>query len=496
MTVGASTANAGTATLDLNGNSLAVTSLSGPALGVITNSSAAAAATLTVGVPASSASTYAGRLINGTQALSLNAAGPGTLVLSGSSTFTGGTTINGGALVLANAGNGSALGGGPVGVIVNGGGVLASDPTVGGTMSGSVTAQSGATLAPGGLTPPVGASLAGALTIGGSLSLANGATLNFDLNATTADPLNITGLLTDGGPSSVNLVFNQLTALAASTYTLATFNAGSTVAPGDFNYTNLNGYVLTLGSSSLMLIGNSGPATWQGGVLSTSWTDSTNWNGSVPSGNGAIAVVGSATATPTTITLDSPQTLGQLTLSATNAATGYTLAAGYAGSLVMSNSNNTAVILVPSGSHSITAPVVLAGALSIQPTAGMTLNILGNISEMTVGGGSLSLDGPGTLILGGSDSYTGGTTLTAGTLVATSSSSLPAGTNLTVGGGSTFIFDPSQAAAPAAGGVATLSAAPASAVAAVPEPDSLVLLGAAGILAAAAAWRRGKGSRS
>ena len=66
--------------------------------------------------------------------------------------------------------------------------------------------------------------------------------------------------------------------------------------------------------------------------------------------------------------------------------------------------------MVPSGSHSITAPVVLAGALSIQPTAGMTLNIPGNISEMTLGGGSLSLDGPGTLILGGSDSYTGGTT--------------------------------------------------------------------------------------
>ena len=162
----------------------------------------------------------------------------------------------------------------------------------------------------------------------------------------------------------------------------------------------------------------------------------------------------------------------------------------------MSNTNNAAVILVPSGSHCITAPVVLAGALSIQPTAGMTLNILGNISEMTVGSGSLSLDGPGTLILGGSDSYTGGTTLTAGTLIATSSSSLAAGTNLTVGGGSTFIFDPSQAAAPAAGGGATLAAAPAGAVAAVPEPGTLALLGVAGIIAAAAAWRKRKQVRA
>jgi autotransporter-associated beta strand protein len=202
--------------------------------------------------------------------------------------------------------------------------------------------------------------------------------------------------------------------------------------------------------------------------------------------------VGSATATPTTITLDTPTTLGQLTLTATNAATGYTLAAGYAGTLVMSNSNNQAVIMIPSGSHSITAPVVLAGALSIQPTAGMTLNILGNISEMTVGGGSLSLDGPGTLILGGSDSYTGGTTLTAGTLIATSSNSLPAGTNLTVGGGSTFIFDPSQAAAPAAGGAARVAAAPAGEVAAVPEPGTVALLAAGLIAGAGITWRKKK----
>ena len=39
MTVGASTANATTATLDLNGNNLAVSSLNGGSLGVVTNSS-------------------------------------------------------------------------------------------------------------------------------------------------------------------------------------------------------------------------------------------------------------------------------------------------------------------------------------------------------------------------------------------------------------------------------------------------------------------------
>ena len=97
--------------------------------------------------------------------------------------------------------------------------------------------------------------------------------------------------------------------------------------------------------------------------------------------------------------------------------------------------------------------LILAGALSIVPTTGTTLNVTGNISEMAMGGGRLSLDGPGTLILGGSDgSYTGGTSVTAGTLIATSSSSLAGWTNLTVAAGGTFLFDPSVTAAPATGG--------------------------------------------
>ena len=75
----------------------------------------------------------------------------------------------------------------------------------------------------------------------------------------------------------------------------------------------------------------------------------------------------------------------------------------------------------------------------------------------------------GTLILSGSDSYTGGTTVNAGTLIATSNAALPAGTSLTVGAGGTLIFDPSLAGSPVAGSSG-------GAVAAVPEPGTLVLL--------------------
>ena len=477
-----------------NGNaSQTVAGLRGDASGMVASSNGGATVVLAIVPSAGQSYTFPGTIggatvlgkVGSNATLSLSMSGAGTQILSGANTYANGTTIYSGTLVAANSNNGSALGSGTVGI--NSGGVLASDPTVGGTIGGNVTANAGATLAPGGLGPSSSSLLTGALNIGGGLSLASGSTLNFDLNASTADPLNVTGLMTGSG---INLSFNTLAPLAASSYTLATFNAGSGLIPGDFNYTPINGYTLTVGGSNLTLVALSGAAIWQGSV-STSWTNASNWNSSVPNSQGAVALVGSATATPTTITLDGPVTLGQLTLSATNAAAGYTLAAGNAGALVMSNTNSTAVILIPSGSHSITAAVSLAGALSIQPSSGMTLNIVGNISEMTLGGGSLSLDAPGTLILGGSDNYTGGTTLTAGTLIATSSSSLAAGTNLTVGAGSTFIFDPSVAAAPAAGGGARFAAAPANAVAAVPEPGTLALLGVAAVVAAAA-WRRRK----
>ncbi|MGA2253061.1 MAG: PEP-CTERM sorting domain-containing protein [Thermoguttaceae bacterium] len=66
----------------------------------------------------------------------------------------------------------------------------------------------------------------------------------------------------------------------------------------------------------------------------------------------------------------------------------------------------------------------------------------------------------------------------------TNPAALPEGMSLTVGAGGTFIFDPSVAGEP----VAVSSGA---AVAAVPEPGTL-MLAAAGALVAFAAWRRAR----
>ena len=101
---------------------------------------------------------------------------------------------------------------------------------------------------------------------------------------------------------------------------------------------------------------------------------------------------------------------------------------------------------------------------------------------------TLEGDGTGQLILGGTNSFTGGTYIDPGTLIVNNSSAIPDGTSLTVGAGGVFIFDPmvyvgssvESSPAHAAGGVA-----------AVPEPGTIILL-AAGLVAGFVVWRRGK----
>ena len=80
----------------------------------------------------------------------------------------------------------------------------------------------------------------------------------------------------------------------------------------------------------------------------------------------------------------------------------------------------TATITVLSGTHVISAPLSLASSTSIVPVAGAQLTISGNIG----GSSGLSLDGAGTLILSGSNTYTGGTTVNTGTLIFASSQAI------------------------------------------------------------------------
>jgi autotransporter-associated beta strand protein len=206
------------------------------------------------------------------------------------------------------------------------------------------------------------------------------------------------------------------------------------------------------------------------------WSTAGNWTGGPPDAAGATATLNAATPAPLTVKLDNPQTVGTLQFGNPASATaGYTLDGSGTNTLTLDNSGSGVTIIVSEGTHAIDAPVILADNLAITgsgtspwilafgPSSGITQNFLGDYT-LTMSGDR------GTLILSGSDSYRGGTIVAAGTLEVTDPAALPDAGSLTIGAGAASIF-----------GAAVARGTTADAPAAVPEPSTLVLLGAGGV---------------
>ena len=136
-----------------------------------------------------------------------------------------------------------------------------------------------------------------------------------------------------------------------------------------------------------------------------------------------------------------------------------------------------ASIAVVSGSHTISAPLVLAGSLAVSISGGASLELSGGVSQAAGVSAAIDLSGDGLLILGGTDDYNGGTTVSGGTLDVLDAASLPDGSALSVGSGATLIFG---------GPLATVPVISEDSPAAVPEPGMLPLLAAGGACLVAA----------
>ena len=455
-------------------NSLSIASLSGAAGSTVTLGSG----TLTVGSDNSN-TTFSGAM-SGTGG-SLIKIGAGTQTLTGASTYSGGTTINGGMLVVANAA-GSATGSGDV--YLNSG-VLASAPGAADIIGGSVWGGANAhQIAPGGIGS------IGSMYIAGGLGLNSNSTLDFDLSGGSAGLLNVGGGLSGSGTATVDLSYANLT---SSSYTLATFGGG--VALGlTFSGENVpSGYQLNTVGDDLVL-SLAGLSAWTN-ISGGSWNTGSNWtSGSAPSGQGQTALINASAGGPVTITLDTAQTLGTLVLGdSTNNSTAFTLTAGASGSgsLTMANTGSLpASIVVTGGSQTIAANVALAGSLTIAPTVGSTLTISGSVNEITAGTGSLLLADAGTLVLSGSNNFSD-MVVTNGTLILTNNEALAGGTSLTIGDASAFAGGPGGAGADTGAVSSGLNApfAVSPSITPVPEPGTLVLV-VAGVVAGLATWRR------
>jgi len=131
----------------------------------------------------------------------------------------------------------------------------------------------------------------------------------------------------------------------------------------------------------------------------------------------------------------------------------YTLSGG---AMNLGNGASPATITVSGGNHSIATPITLQSNLSVTVAANDSLTISGGVSGS---GQSLTLNGPGKLVLGGSNNLNGATVL-SGTLVVVAANTLPDGANLSVGANVGTVFHSAIATPAAAAPLAVPTAAP------------------------------------
>ena len=419
-----------TGKLQLNANDVTLTSLTTnatPGSAVIENG---AAGTNTLTVNNASANTFAGVLQNGSAGtLKLTKGGAGTLTLSGnSSTYSGATTISAGVLNVTNTA-GSATG--TSAVALN-----AATLTGAGFITGTVTTAATSIITPGTVT--AGSAGSGVLTLG-NLTLTGGTTMNYGLVAGTATNNYLsTGTLTLPGAGTVTLnLYTPGTSnpfAAAGTYDLFQYTTlGGGALSGAFLVgTSIAGYTPTFATSGgfvqLTLTASGVIGSWTNGNATGNWNDAGNWSGGIPSLAGSSATFASA---PGAVTLNANETVGGLTF---NNAAGYTITGG--NTLTLDNNGSGASVTVTTGSHTISTAVAFNDNVTVAPASGTQLTISGNISQAT-GSSSLTKTGTGTLVLSGTNSYSGGTSVSNGVLNFNGLSALGSASTLALGSATT-----------------------------------------------------------
>jgi fibronectin-binding autotransporter adhesin len=417
---GGTTLNSGTLSLGdglaLGGGKLSVAGNANLRSGVANigvNNGVTLGAGATLGVDGSNPLTLTGT-IDGDGALALS--GTGAVGLTGANTYGGGTTVTGTTLIVANT-SGSATGSGAV--QVQGGGTLGGSGSIAGTVN----------VGEGILSP--GAGGAGTLTVGG-LNLAAGSTLNYELGQAGVaggafnDLISVNGNLQLDG--TLNVTQSQGGKFGAGLYRLIDYTGSLTdngleigTAPTDaknlqvqtsvanqVNLVNSDGVTLTLWDGADPANFNDGKiaggsGTWRAGGSTSSWT---GVDGALNAGwqQDGVAIFSGQAGIVTVDTQGGAKPVG--IGGAQFAVDGYTV-------------NGDAL--------TITAPqtVVRVGD-GTAAGAGMTATIASEIA----GAGGLVKDDLGTLVLDGSNSYSGGTTVKGGILQIASDANLGA-----VGGG-------------------------------------------------------------
>jgi autotransporter-associated beta strand protein len=344
----------------------------------------------------------------------VDSTGGNSLTLLAGGTYTGTTTVGDGTHAVTLNVNGN---------------LASSSVTV--TNGSTLNVAGGATIA-GNVTVTTNGILTGTGTISGAVNLQAGSKVLF----TAGSPLTVGVVTLNNNAVTVNVTGSPLT---FGTYTLLNYTtAGSS---GSFTNTPIYtgagavaGSISTItnygGAVYLTVASGGGLATWTNNA-NGNWSAGANWssNPNVPQAAGDNATLGVSSAFRT-VTLDANETVGGIQFTNPNS---FTVANnGYA--LKLDNSGYGAALYVNAGtSNAIQTSVALNDNAAITVGGGNSLAISGIISNSPSVTKSLTVNGAGTTILSGANTYgpaagTVGTTLSGGgTLQVGSSSALGAG---------------------------------------------------------------------
>ncbi len=229
------TSKAVAGTYTLGGSTADVSTFSGNII-VNTNTASSAAMPLTLTAAAGGRVNFTGLIARDGNSTgtgdAITKTGSGIVSLQGANTYSGGTTVSAGTLLINNSGNNSGTGTGAISV--------SSGATLGGSgriLGGLVTLAGGAKLSAGDMDAS-GNSLAGEFRIPSLNWHSNNTTAGmfFDLGA-TSDLLTLSGAFNKGTGTDFIFDFSDAGGLAEDAYTLLTFSS-TTFLVEDFSYTS------------------------------------------------------------------------------------------------------------------------------------------------------------------------------------------------------------------------------------------------------------------
>jgi autotransporter-associated beta strand protein len=124
-------------------------------------------------------------------------------------------------------------------------------------------------------------------------------------------------------------------------------------------------------------------------------------------------------------------------------ANGGAVGAAQADAIVFTSGTNSLTLSSGGVTGTLNGGIGISGSLSIDPgtSAGIAVTLSSQIHDYNGGPGSLTKSGAGTLVLTGANSYTGGTTVSAGTLRLSGSGTLGGINNATTVNGGTAVLD-------------------------------------------------------